>query len=274
MQDKQYTKQEKLETIDRFAQQFPRVRVTMDLLDGMRSVYSDMEKHNLFVSDESTALFQSFCDTVMQGAAEFLEDQAKAHSQTKMNWTMRNFKRPDDYPPLDVYHDKIPDALIDFMSAKGKKNKRKAGEQLTQCFPDCFNALEITSKSLSFLRFVHPDLLTPAEYNRVVATLNLAQNRAAEFMQTELNKYQPEPKTNWAMQKPIIQSINVLPDEEIELLHEYTSAHLRGDVEAMEKALAELEAPRKEKARLKRPELIQTEITNPLAFGEQVTDNI
>ena len=77
------------------------------------------------------------------------------------------------------------------------------------------------------------------------------------------------------MDKPILtQSINVLPDETIELLHEYTSAHLRGDVEAMEKALAELEAPRKEKARLKRPELIQTEITNPLAFGEQVTDNI
>ena len=76
------------------------------------------------------------------------------------------------------------------------------------------------------------------------------------------------------MQKPIIQSINVLPDEEIELLHEYTSAHLRGDVEAMQKALMALEAPRQEKARLKRPEPIQTEITNPLAFGEQVTDNI
>ena len=76
------------------------------------------------------------------------------------------------------------------------------------------------------------------------------------------------------MDKPIIQSINVLPDEEIELLHAYTSAHLRGDLEAMEKALAELEAPRKEKARLKRPEQIQTEITNPLAFGEQATDNI
>ena len=51
------------------------------------------------------------------------------------------------------------------------------------------------------------------------------------------------------MDKPILtQSINVLPDETIELLHEYTSAHLRGDLEAMEKALAALEAPRKEKA--------------------------
>lgn len=75
------------------------------------------------------------------------------------------------------------------------------------------------------------------------------------------------------MDKPIILSINVLPDETIELLHAYTSAHLRGDLEAMEKALKALEAPRQEKARLKRPEQIQTTITNPLAFGEQVTDN-
>ena len=85
MQDKQYTTEEKLRAIDAFAQEFPNVRVTMDLLDGMRSVYANMVEYNLFVSDESTALFQSFCDTVMQGAAEFLEDRAKAQSQTKMN---------------------------------------------------------------------------------------------------------------------------------------------------------------------------------------------
>ena len=81
----EYTTEEKLIAINAFAQQFPRVKVTMDLLDGMRLVYSDMKKHNLFVSEESTALFQSFCDTVMREAAEFLEAQAKAQSQTKMN---------------------------------------------------------------------------------------------------------------------------------------------------------------------------------------------
>ena len=189
--------------------------------------------------------------------------------------------RPDTFLPMDVHSDLIEDALINFMAAKGTKKKRKAGEQITKCFPDCWNALEVKRETLKHLRFIHPDLLTTAEFNRVVAVFHMVEKRAGEFMESEIDKYQERvnsiyqsKKTNWAMQKPIIQSINVLPDEEIELLHEYTSAHLRGDVEAMEKALAELEAPRKEKARLKRPELIQTEITNPLAFGEQVTDNI
>lgn len=65
----------------------------------------------------------------------------------------------------------------------------------------------------------------------------------------------------------------MLPNEMIELLHEYTSAHLRGDVEAAEKALKALEEPPKEKAKLKPIEQLQTKITNPLSLGERVTDN-
>lgn len=75
------------------------------------------------------------------------------------------------------------------------------------------------------------------------------------------------------MEKPQILSINVLPDSMLEILREYMAAHLAGDLEGVQRALTAMEEPPKEKARLKRPELIQTEITNPLAFGERVTDN-
>ena len=75
------------------------------------------------------------------------------------------------------------------------------------------------------------------------------------------------------MDKPIIQSINVLPDSMLEILRDYMDCHLKGDLEGVQKALKALEEPPKEKARLKRPEPIQTTITNPLAIGERVTDN-
>ena len=65
----------------------------------------------------------------------------------------------------------------------------------------------------------------------------------------------------------------MLPNEVIELLHEYTSAHLRGDLEGVQKALAALDEPPKEKAKLKPIEQLQTKITNPLSLGERVTDN-
>ena len=86
MPNKQYTKAEKLAMIDAFAKQFPNLEASMQMLDKMRAIHATMKENELFVSDEATAFFQSFCDTVMQGAAEFLEDQAKAHSQSKMNW--------------------------------------------------------------------------------------------------------------------------------------------------------------------------------------------
>ena len=75
------------------------------------------------------------------------------------------------------------------------------------------------------------------------------------------------------MDKPQILSINTLPDSMLEILHAYMDAHLRGDLEGVQRALAALEQPPQEKARLKRPEPIQTTITNPLAIGERVTDN-
>ena len=75
------------------------------------------------------------------------------------------------------------------------------------------------------------------------------------------------------MDKPQILSINTLPDSTLEILREYMDCHLKGDLEGVQRALAALEQPPQEKARLKRPEQIQTTITNPLAFGEQVTDN-
>ena len=75
------------------------------------------------------------------------------------------------------------------------------------------------------------------------------------------------------MEKPQILSINVLPDSMLEILREYMAAHLAGDLEGVQKALKALEEPPKEKAKLKRPEPIQTEIANPLAIGEWATDN-
>ena len=75
------------------------------------------------------------------------------------------------------------------------------------------------------------------------------------------------------MEKPQILSINVLPDSMLEILREYMAAHLAGDLEGVQKALAALAEPPKEKAKLKRPEPIQTEIANPLAIGEWATDN-
>ena len=81
----EYTREEKLYTINAFAQQFPSLQAGMQMLDRMRSIHATMAENELFVSDEATALFQSFCDEVMRGAAEFLEAQAKAQSQSKMN---------------------------------------------------------------------------------------------------------------------------------------------------------------------------------------------
>ena len=75
------------------------------------------------------------------------------------------------------------------------------------------------------------------------------------------------------MDKPQILSINTLPDSTLEILREYMDCHLKGDLEGVQRALAALEQPPQEKARLKRPEPIQTTITNPLAIGERVTDN-
>ena len=85
MRNKQYTTEEKLIAINAFAQQFPSLQAGMQMLDRMRSIHATMAENELFISDEATALFQSFCDEVMRGAAEFLEGQAKAQSQTKMN---------------------------------------------------------------------------------------------------------------------------------------------------------------------------------------------
>lgn len=71
--------------IDAFAKQFPNLEASMQMLDKMRAIHATMKEHELFVSDEATAFFQSFCDLVMRDAAEWMEAQAKAQSQTKLN---------------------------------------------------------------------------------------------------------------------------------------------------------------------------------------------
>lgn len=103
---------------------------------------------------------------------------------------MVKYERPEDYLPMEVHRDLIEDCIIDFATAKGKKNRKKASDQLMMCFPDCFNASNIISQMLFHMRFIHPDLLSPAEYNRVAATLNLAQSRIGDFMQSEVDQYQ------------------------------------------------------------------------------------
>ena len=75
------------------------------------------------------------------------------------------------------------------------------------------------------------------------------------------------------MDKPIIQSINVLPDSMLEILRDYMDCHLKGDLEGVQRALAALEEPPKERAKLKPIERMETTILNPLALGERKTDN-